>query len=174
MMPAPAMTSRSEQRPANPVGEPVLRHATWLDSEILLAWRNDPATRANFGNTEAITRNKHEAWLRRKLADPNSKLMIAEVGERPVGTVRAELQRDGWWLSWSVDRRARGHGYGRSMVAAMITLLEGPVRAMIKADNIASERIALANGMTIYKQEGDFVYWQAADGDPKTSSDDGS
>ena len=168
------MAPRREHRPEDPVGEPVLRLATWRDSELLLAWRNDPAARASSGNTIVVTRDEHEVWVRRKLADPGCKLMIAEVGERPIGTVRAEHQRDGWWLSWSVDRRARGHGYGRSIVAAMIALLEGPVRAMIKADNKASERIALANGMTIYKQEGDFVYWQAAAGDPKTSSDDGS
>lgn len=138
-----------------------LRPATWADSSHLLNWRNDPETRMNSRNSDPVDPDTHEDWLRRKLADEDCRLMIAEVAGRPVGTVRADLESDAWWLSWSIDPNERGKGYGSAMVAAMIARLHGRVCAVTKLGNLGSERIASAVGMIRQEARDGFVYWEA-------------
>ncbi len=141
--------------------EVFLRPATRADSSHLLNWRNDPETRRNFRNPDPVDPDTHEDWLRRKLADEDCRLMIAEVAGRPVGTVRADRESDAWWLSWSIDPNERGKGYGSAMVAAMIARLHGRVCAVTKYGNLASERIASAIGMARQETRDGFVYWEA-------------
>lgn len=141
--------------------EVFLRPATSKDSKRLLDWRNDPRTRMNFRNPEPVGSDTHEDWLRRKLADENCRLMIAEVAGRPVGTVRADLESSAWWLSWSIDSKERGRGYGSAMVAAMMVRLHGRVCAVTKLGNLGSERIASAVGMIRQEVRDGFVYWEA-------------
>ncbi len=138
-----------------------LRPATWADSPRLLVWRNDPETRRNFRNPESVDPDTHKDWMRRKLADENCRLMIAEVAGRPVGTVRADLESEAWWLSWSIDSKERGRGYGSAMVAAMAARLQGRIRAATKHGNLASERIATVLGMARQETRDGFVYWEA-------------
>ena len=137
-----------------------LRPATSEDCKRLFDWRNDPRTRMNSRNPEPVGLDTHEAWLRRKLADENCRMMIAEVAGRPVGTVRADLESDAWWLSWSIDPNERGKGYGSAMVAAMMVRLHGRLCAVTKYGNIASERIAAAVGMARQETRDGFIYWE--------------
>ncbi len=138
-----------------------LRPATSKDSSLLLAWRNDPESRRNYRNPDPVDPDTHDDWLRRKLADENCRLMIAEVAGRPVGTVRADRESEAWSLSWSIDPKERGKGYGSAMVAAMMVRLHGRVCAVTKLGNLGSERIASAVGMIRQEARDGFVYWVA-------------
>ena len=66
------------------------RPAVMADADLLLAWRNDSATRSQSINTDIVERSAHLAWLKSSLSTPNRQLSIAEVEGKPVGTVRAD------------------------------------------------------------------------------------
>lgn len=68
----------------------ILRPATMDYADALLAWRNDPATRALSHNKDAAGRNGHMDWLARSLANPDRRLLIAERDGVPVGTLKAD------------------------------------------------------------------------------------
>jgi RimJ/RimL family protein N-acetyltransferase len=138
-----------------------LRPATADDAALLLAWRNDPATRAASRTTHPIGADEHRAWLGRTLADPSRRLMIAMAGARAVGMVRADRCDVGWELSWAVAPDQRGQGYGKRAVALLARNVGGTVCAHIRAGNAASGAIARAAGMAKLRDDSDgFSYWQ--------------
>jgi RimJ/RimL family protein N-acetyltransferase len=126
-----------------------IRPADMGDAQTLLAWRNDPLTRANSRNGGEVGFAEHIAWLRGVLSSNDRLLLVAEERGRPVGTCRADRRRDGWELSWTVAPEARGRGIGTWMVKAVRGRLHGRCCAEIKQTNEASLRIAAAAGLKV-------------------------
>jgi UDP-2,4-diacetamido-2,4,6-trideoxy-beta-L-altropyranose hydrolase len=124
-----------------------LRRAALGDASLLLAWRNDPATRAASHNDARVSDEDHESWLAKTIANPGRRLFIAELDGQAVGTVRADEGDGEWTLSWTVAPDARGRGVAKHMVSMLASQLREPIRAEVKADNFASARIAEYAGM---------------------------
>lgn len=139
----------------------VLRHATIEDAALLLAWRNDPLTRAMSRTEDLVTPEAHQAWLTQTLADPARTLLIAERDGEAVATVRRDRTAGGMELSWTVAPDARGRGYGR---AALIAAIPPGVEALarIKPGNEASRRIARAAGFEHAGDEAGLEIWRRA------------
>jgi len=135
-----------------------LRPATAHDSAELLAWRNDPLTRANSRNTGEISPEGHAAWLARTLRDPNRRLWIAMEGAVKAGTTSAVRDASGAVeISVTVAPAARGRGLGAAMVAAAVegsrqVWPEAVIRAEIKPDNRASRAIFEACGFVAVRE----------------------
>ncbi len=138
----------------------VLRVATMEDADLLLAWRNDPTTRAASHNTAEISRSEHLAWLVATLDDPNRRLLIAEHRGVPVGTVRADLSAGVWELSWTTAPQARGRGLTKQMVALLSRQISDPIRAEVKVGNIASARIAEHAGMQLESEADGILHYR--------------
>jgi RimJ/RimL family protein N-acetyltransferase len=136
-----------------------LRPATLRDADLLLQWRNDPATRAASHSTAAVDRDEHLAWLRESLASAERQLYIAEERGAPVGTVRADLANGAWNLSWTVAPQARGRGVAKRMVALLASRIPAPIRAEVKAANKASARIAEHAGMTLESESAAVLHY---------------
>lgn len=143
----------------------VLRRAERRDSEDLLAWRNDPVTRANSRNTGEIAREAHEAWLERALGDANRRIWIAESGDRKLGTVSATLSgEDSAEVSITVAPGMRGRGMGSAMLQAAVaeTASQWPgraIRAVVRPGNAASRRLFEGCGfVAVGEEEGLLVY----------------
>lgn len=124
-----------------------LRAAGRGDSDDLLAWRNDPVTRANSRNTEMVAPDTHAAWLDRALADPARRIWIAErTGDR-LGTVSAvRLAPAAVELSITVAPAMRGRGAGGAMLQAAVAAAsriwpDAEIRAVVRVDNKASRRL---------------------------------
>lgn len=131
-----------------------LRPATEQDADLLLSWRNDPLTRSASHDSTQITLSQHLDWLSQLLSDSSRRLFVAEQRGVPVGSVRADKGADGTTeLSWTVAPDARGRGLGRRMLAALLEELNGPVRAEVKAGNLASMRIAESAGLRLIREE---------------------
>jgi RimJ/RimL family protein N-acetyltransferase len=131
-----------------PMNESItLRSATIQDADLLLEWRNDPKTREASHNTGEVERNEHVSWLLRTLKNPNRRLLVAEENGTPVGTVRADFSESVWELSWTVAPSARGRGVAKQMVVLLASQIFEPIRAEVKAGNIASLQIAEHAGM---------------------------
>lgn len=140
-----------------------LRPATPEDSADLLAWRNDPLTRANSRNTDAVTEDGHAAWLARVLADPNRRLWVALVETETVGTAAAARDAGGAVeISLTVAPAARGRGIAARLVDAAVTAAReawpgAPIRAEIKPDNRASRTAFEACGFVRVGDRGDLL-----------------
>lgn len=142
-----------------------LRPATMADAEMLFSWRNDPTTRRASHDSTPVVFEQHVAWLTATLMNPQRKLFVAVAGPKPVGTVGARRDEDGVWeLSWTVAPSCRGKGYGIAMVRSLVSTLEGPLRAEVKAGNTGSMRIAEAAGLFCARVDGNILHYVAPAG----------
>ncbi|GAA1029826.1 MULTISPECIES: GNAT family N-acetyltransferase [Amycolatopsis] len=97
----------------------IARDATEADAELLLAWRNDPATRQASRSTGVIDLASHLRWLRGVLAAPGRILLVLEEAGKPVGTVRFDDEGDGAWeVSITLAPESRGRGLSRPVLEA--------------------------------------------------------
>jgi RimJ/RimL family protein N-acetyltransferase len=132
-------------RPARPDDEP-----------LLLAWANDPETRANAFDSRHIEEDGHHAWLSERLADPQRyRLFILETQSKTaIGQVRFEHdQNSEWIISYSVAPDFRGQGLGRRVLSAAISVLRrtepaDPLVAEVRPHNVASQKIFERLGFT--------------------------
>ncbi|MEM6682487.1 MAG: GNAT family N-acetyltransferase [Pseudomonadota bacterium] len=136
-----------------------LRRATQADAPRLLAWRNDPATRAASLVPTPVAPRDHAVWLTRTLNSKKRSLWIAEVADLPVGTTRLDISFTQQELSWTIAPEARGKGYGKAMVRAALEQITGPVRARIRPENKASQAIARACGFSRVFVKGGVETW---------------
>jgi RimJ/RimL family protein N-acetyltransferase len=117
-----------------------LREATPDDASDLLAWRNDPVTRAMSRATDPVEAADHRRWFERALKDPSCTLLIGQDGPEKIGMVR--LARGGETeISINLSAAARGRGLGRELLARALAEERGAVVAMIKPENLASIRL---------------------------------
>ncbi|MGA1825264.1 MAG: GNAT family N-acetyltransferase [bacterium] len=137
-----------------------LRSATMQDADLLLEWRNDPETRKASHNTAEVQRDEHISWLTKTLNNANRRLFVAEENGAPIGTVRADLSEGVWELSWTVAPNARGRGVAKRMVALLAHQIPEPIRAEVKAENMASARIAIHAGMKFDRTEDGVLHYR--------------
>ncbi|HEY0436568.1 MAG TPA: GNAT family N-acetyltransferase [Phenylobacterium sp.] len=118
----------------------IVRPATAADALDVLAWRNDPVTRAMSRSREAVDEAAHMAWFERALADPKVTLLIGEEGGTKLGMVRFDhLQATE--VSINVNPACRGQGRGQALLAAALAQVSGEVVADVLEDNLASRRL---------------------------------
>lgn len=145
-----------------------LRPATSEDSADLLAWRNDPLTRANSRGTDAVTQEEHAAWLSRVLDDPNRRLWIGMEGSEKLGTTAAVLDGEGAVeISVTVAPPARGRRMAAVLIAAAVdgareVWPDAPIRAEIKPGNQASRKAFEACGFEQVGDRGELLDYELA------------
>ncbi len=130
-----------------------VRPAIRGDADLLLAWRNDATTRAVSRTTSEVPRADHLAWLETTLARPDRHLLLATVGDEPVGTVRWDDEGAGEWeVSITLAPGARGRGLAGTVLASAERWLVGHLSdrptalAVVRSDNVASRRLFLRAG----------------------------
>jgi RimJ/RimL family protein N-acetyltransferase len=125
---------------------PVLRYrpARADDAQLLLDWRNDPATRAASRSTAPVEPEQHERWLAAALADPERVLLVVEQGSEPVGTLRFDLAAGESEISVTIAPARRGQGLASQAIAEACELVLaarpalGRIVAEVRAENEAS------------------------------------
>ena len=129
-----------------------LRPAEMKDAEKLFIWRNDPETRHASHNTDEVVLESHFTWLKASLSNPEQRLLwIAEVDGIAVGSCRADRVGDAWELSWTIAPEARGKGFAHDMLSKLVSYFDEPLLAEVKADNIASIKVAERSGFVLKK-----------------------
>lgn len=131
-----------------------LRPATPDDALDLLAWRNDPLTRAMSRNSQEVAAASHMAWFERALTNPDLTLLIGEDGGEKVGMVRFDHGPE-TEVSININPACRARGYGHALLSQGIAAVGGEVFAEIKDENLASRRIFERAGFALVEQRGD-------------------
>lgn len=140
-----------------------LRKAVEEDARLLLDWRNESSVRQNSFHSEIIEYEDHVKWFRKKLEDEREKLFILMQDDIPVGQIR--LSNDGHEveISYSIDCRYRGKGYGKNIIyMAERVLRKGQYRdkivGLVKKENEASRRVFLSLGYQEIEQADCYRY----------------
>lgn len=124
------------------------RTAQPADAQLYFDWANDPVTRQQSFNTTPISWEKHTNWFARKIADPNTLLLVFETQQKvPVGQIRFEQLIDEVVIGISLDSAFRGQGLAPVMLRAASETYHNqfpddnlPIHAYIRPDNLASVR----------------------------------
>jgi RimJ/RimL family protein N-acetyltransferase len=128
-----------------------MRLATMEDWARLLAWRNDPETRANSVEQAEVTVSEHRKWLKKTLASPSTMLFVFTDNSREVvvGTGRLDFdaKHKSIELSLTIDPRQRGRGYAGPVIQMLADAAryvpEGAYTrlvALVRPGNVASLR----------------------------------
>lgn len=143
-----------------------LRLAQPADAADLLAWRNDPKTRALSRQPEEISWDDHCRWLDRMIADPGCLFLVAWLDGTRVGVVRFNRrgQADVWEVSITVAPVAQGRGLGRRILNEGVVRLRrdhpgAEVLAAVRPGNLASERLFLGAGFRPTQSDEAFAHF---------------
>jgi RimJ/RimL family protein N-acetyltransferase len=143
-----------------------VRRATADDAADLLAWRNDPLTRAMSRSAEPVEARGHARWFQGVLADPTCTLLIGELGGRKIGMVRL-ARGDETEVSINLNPAERGQGLARELLTLALAEERGALLAVIKPENLASIRLFEGAGFVLEQsREGLARYVRPADATP--------
>jgi UDP-2,4-diacetamido-2,4,6-trideoxy-beta-L-altropyranose hydrolase len=124
-----------------------VRLATQNDVRLLWQWRNDPETRARSRDSNEVPWDTHVAWFEKRLADPDTVILMGLSCGRPVGVVRFDRRSCGSAeVSISLASEYRGRGLGRNLLQrgceyVVHTGFAQVLDAEVKVDNAASQRL---------------------------------
>jgi UDP-2,4-diacetamido-2,4,6-trideoxy-beta-L-altropyranose hydrolase len=133
------------------------RKANASDMLLLYNWSNEKATRANSYHSEPIPLETHQKWFERKISDDKTLIYIAEVDNKPAGTVRYEIGEETTTVGIIVSEEYRGKGLAPVFLKDTLTLYfkehHLPVVAYIKVENESSKRSFEKANYKFVKQE---------------------
>ena len=121
-----------------------LRKVENKDMMLLYQWVNDSLVRKNSFNSGNISLEEHQKWFNEKFKNPNESIYILMVDEKSIGQVRLSKSNKQVIISYSIDSKYRGQGYGK----LILKLVEDKINdenikliGRVKRDNIASQLI---------------------------------
>lgn len=108
------------QRVAGVLTPPVimLRRATSEDCDLIFEWRNAEETRRFIFDQEPIPLEVHRRWYRKTMENPGRVLLVGEVGSKPVGVLRYDIEGDEALISVYLVPGGQGVGIGPLLICA--------------------------------------------------------
>lgn len=148
-----------------------IRRAQAGDSRLYFNWANDPETRRQAINPEAIRWEDHIGWFQRKLMQEGAFLYVLEQDQQPVGQVRFDVdpKNEGVYIiSYSIAEEVRGRSLGEAILQQALRQFQlensgtHSLVALVKEGNVPSFRIFenlsfTFAGKTTLKHE---IYWE--------------
>ena len=136
--------SQIKNRFLNLICQTSYRKANESDMLLLYNWSNEKVTRANSYHSEPIAFETHKNWYERKLKDKQTLIYIAEVNNKPAGTVRYEIGDESTVVGIIVSEEFRGRGLASMFLSDTAGLYfkeqHLPICAYIKIENESSKR----------------------------------
>lgn len=123
-----------------------LREAQPDDVGLYFNWANEPSVRAAAIQQDLIKWSTHNLWFEGKLANPYAVLYVASDLTGPVGQIRFDVVDNVAEIDYSIETKARGRGYGKTLVALGINRLRqefklAGVKALVRQSNIPSCKV---------------------------------
>lgn len=94
-----------------------LRKANNTDLKMTFQWANYPAIREYSFHKHFITKEEHTSWFNNKLKDTNCLYLVSELGKSRVGSIRFDLNEKGAIISYLIDPKYQGKGFGQIVMA---------------------------------------------------------
>ncbi len=104
-----------------------LRTAREDDVALIRALRNDAEVVRFSTSARPVSEPEHARWFAAALADPRTRLWVAEEDASPVGQVRVDVDGDTGVFSIAVAATARGRGLGQAMLRLALTRSNGNI-----------------------------------------------
>lgn len=138
----------------------IYRGIRYEDSDLIVAWRSDPANYKNFFNQQPLTKKDHLCWFEGYLTDPTRfDFMIQEPNKKSVGTCSlSNISGNSCEISYMIgDENCRGKGYAKEAVRALSEvafeqLNVKEIIARILPHNEASIHVVLGSGYYEYER----------------------
>lgn len=117
--------------------------------DLIYQWANEEETRKYAFHTEQIEYSTHQRWMREKLKDANCLFYICCNHAENIGLIRVDVLKEQGLISYSVDKRYRGRGYGKRMLHLLEQEItnhpkwNGNIKellARVKYENLPSQR----------------------------------
>ena len=126
------------------------KHATLKDSKQLFEWANELTTRKNSINKEIINWDHHQEWFKMKLAAKEVSKIFIFFLENPIGVLRLDKINEVEMISFSVDKKYRGRGYGFRMINQILNdFPKLNFIAEVFSENESSHKIFIKNGFKV-------------------------
>lgn len=135
-----------------------IRIAASPDVDLLFNWANDKTVRENALNPEKIEYDSHVNWYNKQLESKDSFIYIFSDDNRDVGMVRFNIAEKKAVITFSLNQKSRGKGYGKAMLRlAMLQLLKDlkdftVFVAEVSVENSASNKIFLSLGYILTRK----------------------
>lgn len=124
-----------------------LRKATLLDSEMVLAWRNEVTTIPWMAKKTILSPSEHNNWFNKVINDPNCLFLIIEKDHKPCGQIR--YQKDASYeektvkVSLNITHKMHGKGiasdaFRQGSILVRRTDFAKNIFAYVNIENIAS------------------------------------
>lgn len=146
-----------------------LRRAELRDSEVVLSWRNDPASVSQSKSGKLVDPEIHKTWFRREISLPSSFLLIAELvgqGESiAIGMCRFRRREEGdFEVSINLAPECRGKSWGQKVLESgieFVKLVAEPhpqFTATVNLENIGSKKIFERAGFIVVEERDSWLY----------------
>lgn len=117
------------------------------DCALIYKWINDPIARKNSFHTELIPYEVHCNWYNNSLNNKNRLMYIAMEEEIPVAQIRIDNEDGIGVISYVVDEKQRGNGYGYKILNLIKEQIKDMnieiITGLVKKDNIPSRKAFL-------------------------------
>lgn len=126
------------------------RNATLKDKKIVFDWSNEESVRLNSLNRKQINWQEHVKWFEAKILDKIHNKIFIFYDKNPIGIVRLNIKKNIQQISFSIDKKYRGKGYGFRMIAQIVDdFPDKEFLAEVRSSNYASHKIFLKNDFTV-------------------------
>lgn len=106
--------------------EPIsLRKASICDLQTTYRWVNNKEIRKYSPSQGIISLNSHSEWFRSKITSCSTIYLIAMKQNNPIGSIRFDNQKSELVLSYLLDPKYHGQGYGKELFRQGIKTIEG-------------------------------------------------
>ena len=124
----------------------VLRKAALCDVNITFEWASNDVVRKYALTNNKIEKEGHHLWFNSKVNDPNVYYYLAMVTQQPVGSIRFDLVENEAVISYLIDPKFHGNGFGKKIVALGIEHFRldyqpFPIIGIVKNENKPSLKI---------------------------------
>lgn len=138
-----------------------LRKVDSQDMELLLRWRNSALIRSVMFTQDLITPEVHQRWFENAVGDDDRRLLIFELGGKPMGFINLKIEPHSGRASWGFYKGPDApRGAGRQMCKMALSyaferLGVDSVEAEVLTHNDASNRLHRALGFVTRVPEGE-------------------
>lgn len=136
----------------------MLRGAADQDAELIWRWANDPLVRANALNPDPIAWEDHVRWFQERMGSSECRIYVGEIGPKPVGQIRFDVEPDWVSITLSVGEEWRGRGVGTLLISEGVDRWVSErgstrFRAVVKSTNAGSVKAFLKAGFEEVRRE---------------------